>query len=221
MDAPRDAPADAPLAGFGATKRALLETLKREGPLDLGTLSGRLAISKAAVHKHVAQLEARGLVERTTRRGAAGRPALLVRLSPQGGAAFPRAYASITCAALGFIERKLGRAAVEAALRERQREVAKEYAPQLEGGSLGERVRGLAALRDAEGYMAESRKAGKGFELVEHNCPILAVAEQYGEACEVERELFARVLQARVETTHRVVAGQPLCRFVIAPRRET
>ena len=69
--------------------------------------------------------------------------------------------------------------------------------------------------------MAESRGTpGPGYELLEFNCPILAVAEEFGEACTVERELFERVLNADVETTHRVVAGNQVCRFLIRPREK-
>jgi predicted ArsR family transcriptional regulator len=68
--------------------------------------------------------------------------------------------------------------------------------------------------------MAEGRTIGKGkFEILEHNCPILAVAEEYGEACTVETEMFRKLLQADVETTHRVVAGHHVCRFLVQPKR--
>src|SRR3990170_1834458 len=49
-------------------------------------------------------------------------------------------------------------------------------------------------------------------------CSVLPVAEQYGGACEVENELFRRILRAEVDTTHRVVAGDHVCRFLIRPR---
>ena len=55
-------------------------------------------------------------------------------------------------------------------------------------------------------------------ELLEFNCPIIAVAEKYGEACSVERELFRKLLRANVDVTHRVVAGAPVCRFMIRRR---
>jgi len=54
--------------------------------------------------------------------------------------------------------------------------------------------------------------------MLEHNCPIMAVAETYPEACRVEREMFQKLLGADVETSHRVVAGDPVCRFLIRGR---
>ena len=208
-----------PLRAFASTKREVLLRLKRAGEVDLETLARQLGLSKMAVYRHVKDLEGAGLVERSTRRIGVGRPRLTLRLAPGASSIFPKAYASITCAVLEFVERKMGREAVEAALRSRQASVLPEYVSKVRSDDLRGRVQELATLRDQEGYMAEVRGGAKGrFELFEYNCPIVAIAEKYGEACEVENDLFRRVLKADVETTHRVVAGDHVCRFLIRPR---
>ncbi len=215
-----DPPADNP--AFGSTKRQILLILKREGQTDLQTLADRLNISKMGVHKHVQELEDRGLIERIPVRGGTGRPRLALRLAPSATSLFPRAYAGVTCAALAYIEEKLGRKGVEEALRRRQTETLTGYRDQVKAETLAERVHQLAGLRDREGYMAEDHRAGPAkFEILEHNCPILAVAENYWEACTIENELFRKVLDANVETTHRVVAGGNVCRFLVTPKRRT
>ena len=206
-----DPPADNP--AFGSTKRQILLILKREGQTDLQTLADRLNISKMGVHKHVQELEDRGLIERIPVRGGTGRPRLALRLAPSATSLFPRAYAGVTCAALAYIEEKLGRKGVEEALRRRQTETLTGYRDQVKAETLAERVHQLAGLRDREGYMAEDHRAGPAkFEILEHNCPILAV---------IENELFRKVLDANVETTHRVVAGGNVCRFLVTPKRRT
>ena len=175
-----------------------------------------------AVHKHAQELEERGLIERVPVRGTTGRPRLALRLAPTATSLFPRAYAGVTCAALAYIEEKLGRKAVEEALRRRQAETLTTYRGEVKAENLADRVHQLAGLRDREGYMAEDHQAGPAkFEILEHNCPILAVAENYWEACTVENELFRKVLNANVETTHRVVAGGNVCRFLVTPKRRT
>ncbi len=172
-----------------------------------------------AVYKHLKELEDRGLVERHFKRDGVGRPKLVLKLAPSASSVFPQAYADITCAALHFIEEKLGREAVETALKRRQSKVLEEYRKRLQGETFEEKVRALARIRDSDGYMAEVRKTRSGnYELLEHNCPILAVAKTYGEACAVERELFQRLLNANIETTHRAAAGDHVCRFLIRPK---
>ncbi len=213
-----ETPVDLP--SFGSTKREILLILKREGQSDLQTLSESLHISKMAVHKHAQELEEHGLVQRVPQRGTLGRPRLALQLAPSAQSLFPRAYAGVTCAALAYIEEKLGRKSVEEALRRRQTETQKTYRDQVNAETLQGRVHQLAELRDKEGYMAEDHQAGPSkFEILEHNCPIVAIAENYWEACTVEREMFQRVLDASVETTHRVVAGSNVCRFLITPKR--
>jgi DeoR family transcriptional regulator, suf operon transcriptional repressor len=77
-------------------------------------------------------------------------------------------------------------------------------------------VEELARIRDEEGYMAEVQsRRSSDLVLLEHNCPILAIAEKYGEACDVERRLFRNLLGTDVLVSHRVVAGDPVCRFLV------
>ena len=204
---------------LGATKREILLILKREGQSDLQTLAERFHISKMGVHKHVQELEDNGLIQRVTLRGAKGRPRHGLQLAPKASNLFPKAYAGVTCAALAYIEEKLGRKAVEEALRRRQSETLPGYKEQVNANTLAGRVHQLAQLRDHDGYMAEDKKTGSSkYEILEHNCPIIAIAEDYWEACTVENEMFRKVLDANVETTHRVVDGSNVCRFLITPK---
>jgi predicted ArsR family transcriptional regulator len=215
-------PPEYPLATstvFGSTKREILLVLKREGQSDLGSLAKHFRISKMAVHKHVQELEDQGLIQRVTLRGAKGRPRHGLQLAPKSANLFPKAYAGVTCAALAYIEEKLGRKAVEEALRRRQSETLPGYKEQVNAETLAGRVHQLAQLRDRDGYIAEDKKTGSSrFEILEHNCPIIAIAENYWEACTVENEMFRKVLDANVETTHRVVDGANVCRFLITPK---
>ena len=204
---------------FGVTKREILLILKRQGQSDLQALADHFHISKMAVHKHIQELEDQGMIQRVTLRGAKGRPRHGLQLAPKASSLFPKAYAGITCAALAYIEEKLGRKAVEEALRRRQSETIPGYKEQVNAETLAGRVHQLAQLRDQDGYIAEDKKTGPSkFEILEHNCPIIAIAENYWEACTVENEMFRKVLDANVETTHRVVDGANVCRFLITPK---
>src|SRR6266567_682836 len=110
---PQELPAY-PLASsttFGSTKREILLVLKREGQSDLQSLAEHLHISKMAVHKHIQELEDQGMIQRVTLRGAKGRPRHGLQLAPKASSLFPKAYVGVTCAALAYIEEKLGREA--------------------------------------------------------------------------------------------------------------
>ena len=210
-----------PPNGFSSAKRELLLLLKQRPDLSLSQIATERRISKVAVLHHLSVLEDQGLVERSYSRGSVGRPAVHFRVSQKSAGVFPQAYTQVSIAALEFIERRLGRNAVVGMLQERSHELAEQNRPRLAVPELRERVEELARLRSEGGYMAEvGGKKGAAVEMREHNCPILAIAGQFPEACEVERRMFESMLRANVTTSHRVVAGDPVCRFLIRPRRE-
>ncbi len=205
--------------GFSSSKKQILLTLKRQGAVSLTDLAASLRISKMATLKHLTVLEGKGLVERSFRAAGRGRPRAFFALSRGSTGLFPEAYTHMTLCALRFIEEKIGREAVERLLKQRAQEVLDANRNRVPDGSLKERVAELVKIRDEGGYMAELGHAGRNVvEMMEHNCPIMAVAEAYPEACGVEREMFQKLLAADVETSHRVVAGDAVCRFLIRGR---
>lgn len=207
--------------GFSSAKRALLLLLKQRPNLSLREIAGARQISKVAVLRHLSSLEDQGLIERSYERSPLGRPSVHFRLSERSADIFPQAYTQMSLTAIEYIERHLGRDAVVGMLQERSHEVAEQSRSRLTDPELRPRVEALARLRSEGGYMAEvGGKKGAVVEMREHNCPILAIAGQYPEACEVERRMFESMLRANVDTSHRVVAGDPVCRFLIRPRRE-
>src|SRR3989454_11359234 len=206
-------------AGFSSTKKQILLTLKRKGSTSLTDLAGGLRISKIATLKHLTVLEATGLIERSSRSGGRGRPRAFFALSERSASLFPEAYTHMTLCALRFIEVKIGREAIVRLLQQRAQEVLDANRNRVPDAGLNDRVGELAKIRDEGGYMAEVGNARKNVvEMLEHNCPIMAVAEMFPEACGVEREMFQNLIHADVETSHRVVAGDPVCRFLIRRR---
>ena len=208
--------------GFSSAKKQILLTLKRLGTVSLTAMSGELRISKMATLKHLTALETKGLVERSFRSGGRGRPQAIFNLSKDSSTLFPEAYTHMTLCALRFIEDRLGHEAVVRLLKQRAQEVLETNRDRMPDGPLRERVDELVKIRDEGGYMAELGRSGRtSVEMLEHNCPIMAVAEEFPDACGVERELFQKLLHADVETSHRVVAGDPVCRFIIRNRAES
>ena len=204
---------------------------------ELVELANVMKISRMAVHKHLTVLQKRGLVESTETRGHVGRPRMVYQLTSQSKTVFPKSYSAIATHALDFIERNMGKEAIEKVLRERQSELFDQYYKRLKDLDFDKRVKELAKIRDEEGYMAESKKmtsrssiSSQGMKkegerggkhvLLEYNCPIIHIAEKHWEACSVETELFEKVLDAKIETTHRAAKGDLICKFLIKERKE-
>jgi predicted ArsR family transcriptional regulator len=205
-------------SGYSSAKKEILLLLKRRPGASLGEIADALQISKAAVLGHLSPLEAEGLVERTYQAGRVGRPRALFRLTERAGDLFPQGYTEMSLCALDFIERRLGKTGVSQLLQERAHELEDRHRERLVLPQLRDRVRELAKIRTEGGYMAETGPGGRGtFEILEHNCPILALAGRFPEACETERRMFETMLHARVDVNHRLAAGDSVCRFLVRP----
>lgn len=206
----------APPLAYSSAKREVLLLLKRKPDASLAEVAQHLGISKVATLAHVRGLEGDGLLARAYRAGKVGRPQVVFRLTEAASALFPQNYAEMSRCALEFIEERMGRPAVRELLARRAAEVEERHRARVAVGPLPQRVAALAKVRTEGGYMAElgPRRAGS-VELLEHNCPILALAERFPEACETERAMFSSLLRAKVDVSHRVVAGDPVCRFMV------
>jgi predicted ArsR family transcriptional regulator len=209
--------------GFSEPKKKLLYYLKIMQQAGLEELANVMKVSRMAVHKHLALLQKRGLVEGVETRGRIGRPRMVYQLTSQSKTIFPKSYSAIATHALDFIERNMGKNAVEKVLRERQSELFDEYYKRLKDLDFDKQVKELARIRDEEGYIAESKresKSGRKYVLLEYNCPIIHIAEKHWEACSAETELFEKLLGADIETTHRAAKGDLICKFIIKERKE-
>ncbi|HKO64942.1 MAG TPA: ArsR family transcriptional regulator [Candidatus Nitrosocosmicus sp.] len=198
-------------------KRKILYYLKVMNRAGLNDLSKAMKISRMAVHKHLSDLQDRGLVESIEIRKGVGRPTMQYSLSSTGKTAFPKSYGEIAIHALDYLEKKMGKDAVESVLRERQKELVEKYSIRMKDMEFDDKVKELARIRDEEGYIAESKKDRKRnfHTLLEYNCPIIMIAEKHWEACSIETELFENILDAKVEVTHRAAKGDSICKFLI------
>ncbi len=197
-------------------KTKLLLTVKRNGEPSLSELSQILGISKAAVLKHISELEREGMLERTYVPSGKGRPVCKVFITEKGHNVLPKSYSSLALEALEYVEKNLGLEGVSEVLHLRSAKILEEYRKTIEPMDESLLVDNLRTLRNSDGYMAEIKKLSeRTFELCEYNCPILQISEKYSEACNSERELFQDLLGAEIESTHRIISGAKTCRFVI------
>ena len=201
-----------------ATRRALLDAIKRQGEARADELAAKLGITVSAVRQHLSALQADGLVEHSEVRAGPGRPHHDYRLSERGDNLFPRRYASIVTDLL--VEAEAEDPALVERMFERRRVRRVERAKErLEGKPFPERVAELTRVLDEDGYLAEVVPQDDGaFRIVEHNCAILAVASQYGVACGTELEFIREVLpDARVERVAHLLSGGHVCAYEVSP----
>jgi DeoR family transcriptional regulator, suf operon transcriptional repressor len=197
-------------------RRAVLSTLKTKGEASAEDVAAVLGVTVSAVRQHLAPLEAEGLVAHRDERPGPGRPRRRFCLTPAAEALWPKRYGQLTNQLLSFIS-DADPALVDLAFERRRDGRVERARARLEGLAFDDRCRELAAILDEDGYLASCAQTGPGcWEIVEHNCAILDVAQRYGQACRTELAFLQESMPgATVERTAHMMAGAHVCAYEV------
>lgn len=199
-------------------RAAVLDLVKREGPVTAEQLAAKLGITGMAVRQHLDGLAAQGLAASENRAGGHGRPAKLWRVTAEADAHFPDSHALLAGDLIVQMKKAFGDEGLDRLLKLRTAEQAKTYRQAVAAKpSLKGRLDALAAIRSREGYMAEVKcEAETGaWVFVENHCPICAAAALCTGLCREELALFGKVLgrDVRVERVSHILAGAGRCAY--------
>lgn len=196
----------------------VLWILKMRGAQPLATLSAELQITTEGARFQLLKLANEGLVQAATLSKGRGRPQQIWSLTALGHARFPDTHAELTVRLIQKMRETLGEEALAAVIEGNGKEGAAHYLLELKGVTdLGERVRGLAKIRDREGYMTEYKKDKEGHWLIENHCPICAAAQVCQGFCQSELNTFRTIFGKgiKVERVDHLLAGARRCAYLI------
>ena len=211
-------------ADDGRTRDRVTGLLLQHGPQTAAELAARLAISPAAVRRHLDALLATGRVEErlggpgsgTAHRGR-GRPARRFVLTDSGRAAFPHAYDDLALTALRYVADAGGPDAVRAVAEqqlaglEARASSAVDAALNGTSGAPVDRAQALAEALTAEGYAASASVISSGGQLCQHHCPVAHVAAEFPQLCEVETAVIGRLVGTHVQRLATIAHGDGIC----------
>jgi predicted ArsR family transcriptional regulator len=204
-------------------RAAVLDLLKREGPVSTEALAERLGITTMAVRQHLQGLEQDGLASHEAPASGRGRPAKLWQATSKADGHFPDSHSALAADLIRQMRKTFGDDGLDRLLTLRTADQEKAYRARMEKkSSLKARLESLARIRAEEGYMAELRRDpdSDGWLFIENHCPICAAARLCIGLCREELALFQRVLgrEVRVERVSHIMAGAGRCAYrVTAP----
>jgi len=103
-------------------------------------------------------------------------------------------------------------------LEARADEMIGELRADLEGLGFEEKVRTLARIMTARGYLAETRRQRDGsFRLRQRHCPTEKIAVKYPQICEQEVRVYRETIGSEVIRECRIADGDRVCEFRIQP----
>lgn len=206
------------MIGRHPTRAHLLRIIRERGGVTLRDLQEATGLSRSALRQHLAILERDGAVRERLLRGRAGRPPILYEPSPGAPQRALESYAAI----LGAVLRTVGGQGARRARRIAEAaaaDVARRHADIAALSSLEARITAAlgALLEDAR--TAEVRSVGEDYEVVLHDCPLLALAGELPQVCGITRELLHRLTGATVEQRGWMLRGDLCCSFLVKARR--
>jgi DeoR family transcriptional regulator, suf operon transcriptional repressor len=225
-DAPLGAPAgterdESPIDQLPTTRRAILNLIKRQGPLDALAVAKELALTPAAIRLQLARLEEDGLLvhrDEVPEGARRGRPRHVYELTSAAEALYPKRYGDLTTELLGYLGGPGANQVDELFEQRRLRRVAGAL-PRTADLPFDEQVAALTAILDEDGYLAEAEKLPDGsWRITEHNCAILTVAHGYAQACSSELAFIRDALPgAAVRRVAHLMDGAHVCAYVVSP----
>ncbi|MEM9057006.1 MAG: metalloregulator ArsR/SmtB family transcription factor [Pseudomonadota bacterium] len=205
---------------MSSAEERILYVLKSRGAQTTAAIAQRLEITSPGTRQHLDRLLGDALVQYEDRAEGVGRPRRYWSLTATGHGRFPDAHDALTAELIASVRDVFGEAGLEKLIEAREVQTLAQYKASLAGaGTLGARVRRLAAARDREGYMAEAQRVGKGeYLLVENHCPICVAAEACQGFCRSELEVFREALgrdSVAVTREDHLLAGARRCAYRI------
>jgi DeoR family suf operon transcriptional repressor len=199
----------------GLRSQVLLE-IKKSQPITAKQLGLRFGVSANAIRRHLKELEIEGQVQFVREQNGLGAPAFAYQLTDQGEALFPNGYRDALTGLLEQVAEKDGRGAVIEMFEQRYAQLARRLKAEVDATPNEERLRAVARVLTAEGYMADWREDAGIFHLSEHNCAMRAVVDRFPEICAVEERFLKDVLGADVQREAHIVRGCNSCEYAIS-----
>jgi predicted ArsR family transcriptional regulator len=198
-------------------KLIILTEIKRSQGLSVSELCERIGLSYMGVKQHCIALEKEGYLDTWRRPKGMGRPEKAYRLTETAQEFFPTEFSNFTTQILDSLQEVYGPNAPEKILYNIYQHEGHKIAALVQGTSLEERARGLAAYRDEKGYMSEYYfdRESSAHLILEFNSPILACAERFPILKDLERTMFERVLGVSVQRREERISGLFKCTFFI------
>lgn len=206
-------------------RRAILVNLRQHGPMSPDGLASHLGASRTGVLQQLHALEQGGLVSHEVERHGVGRPRHRYDVTADAQDLFPMDYDGLALGLIEAISAVGGDALLDEVLAARRKQLGNRLRDQLAervapDAPLADRVRELAVVQDAAGYLAESLVDADGvIRLREHNCAIFHVSRDVSSCCEAELALFREVLGTDVERETHIAAGDRSCTYRVGASR--
>ncbi len=208
------------------TRDAVARLVQQSGPQTAAALAERLALSPAAIRRHLDALVSDGVLAEVAARPSAraprgrGRPARVYALTDAGRSRFGHAYDDLASTALRFLRTSGGEQALVDFAEHRAAALADSIRGRLaerQADNTAQQASVVAEVLTEAGYAADAAPAGHGTQICQHHCPVAHVAAEFPELCEAETRALAAALGTNVQRLATIAHGDGVCTTHVPP----
>jgi DeoR family suf operon transcriptional repressor len=202
-----------------STRDRIMQTLLRQPRRTITELAEAVGINPISVRHHLSNLQVEGLVRFEEERHGVGRPRLVYILTEAGMEKFPTRYLRLTTRLLAQMKESMPGPIVTKLFSQVAEDLASEYADQVSGLGMEERLDFVKDLLAEEGFTVEWQKQGDEYHIDEISCPYYQIGVSHPEVCTVDQALISKMLALPAERVQCVLSGSAHCTYVVQPTR--
>lgn len=197
------------------TRDRILQTLLRYPRSTIDSLAKAVSINAISVRHHLTNLQMEALVSAEEERHGVGRPRLVYSLTEEGLEKFPTRYLRLTSRLLTQMKDKFPQPMVSEMFKQVATSMADEYAADLKGLNVEERLEVMKEVLAEEGFVVEWEKNEGGYLIHEITCPYLQVGQSHPEVCTVDQTLISKMLAVPANKIQCILSGAAHCTYVV------
>jgi len=200
-----------------STKERILQTLLRKPKLTINDLAEAVEINPISVRHHLSNLEKEGLIAADEERHGVGRPRLVYSLTEDGMEHFPTKYMRLTTRLLAQMKESIPGPIVASLFNQIAEDLASQYASDIKGLNMEERLDFVKELLAQEGFTVEWEKKDGQYEIHEISCPYYQIGIAHPEVCTVDQTLISKMLAVPANKVQCILNGGAHCTYVVQP----
>lgn len=204
-----------PVQPDASTRERVVRSVLANGPSTARQLAERLGLTPAAIRRHLAALIGEGTLEARDQRvyghRGRGRPSKVFVITDSGRAEFHQAYDELAIAAMRRLVAVAGPEAMREVAQERVAAIERRFLELRRQSPDAEPIEVLRQALTHDGYAPSVLPVASGDQLCQHHCPVAHVAAEFPMLCEVETQLFSRLLDTHVQRIATIAHGDGVC----------
>lgn len=200
-----------------STKDRILQTLLRKPRITINDIAEAVGINAISVRHHLSNLEKEGLIAAEEERHGVGRPRLVYSLTEEGMERFPTKYLRLTTRLLAQLKETMPGPVVTQLFNQVAEDLANQYAADIKGLSMEERLDFVKELLAQEGFTVEWELKDGQYQIHEISCPYYQIGVSHPEVCTMDQTLISKMLAVPASKVQCILSGGSHCTYVVQP----